>query len=229
MMCRSLGKIDVVQIEGFAKNRVSSFKNGDTTAVREFDLTIDTYVLNTDDDFELEIGQMMLKEIAKSDFDADGRYRFLLGASYLNSSCNEHQNEVLRTLSESASERNLLAAALLPYLYKEGYQCFTPDPVRYHVLLKSYEDVADSKVNFEDAIEYMKGQGDYRCGQTRQTVRQGIFANGAITAAFGQAYNGEQQAKMAERRKITLLIGGGGSFVVGYGGEARRRSASNSG
>ncbi|GAB3290606.1 hypothetical protein GCM10027297_36870 [Parahaliea aestuarii] len=159
ILCLRIGAIDKSVVSQLVENRSYFISKHDDSALNDFSMTIDTYVVSGDV-FEAQIGQKLLERYLASHESADPRYLFLLGVSYLNFSCDDKSVKAVQLLERATIMGHILAPALLSYSYENPYKCIERDKVKSRDMKLKFEHTAGSnKVTYSEVIDYLKGKG----------------------------------------------------------------------
>lgn len=159
VLCFENGKISDWELRKLIENRLSGITNRNKNALEDMNIQIGSYVLGEADESEKSIGMELLAHAINQKVESKGRYEFLLAAQFMGECCDNNKTEMLDLLKASARKNNILAVALLMYIY-QGNSCVEEDSELYTKYEGEFAVLgAEENISFDTVIEYLNKKG----------------------------------------------------------------------
>lgn len=159
VICYDNKKIDRAQLDWLVRNRMLGMSAGDNDALNDMSVQIGSYMLGDSNASLRLVGRQLLEHAVSLGIDSGGRYQFLLASHYLKEFCDERKISILSLLRGSADEGNILAVAVLMYLYRGNF-CIKANSSEFSAYETKFNDLLKGReLTYESVIEYLKREG----------------------------------------------------------------------
>lgn len=155
VICYDNKKIDRDQLDWLVRNRMFGMSAGDNNALNDMGFHISSYMIGGSDASLKLVGRQLLEHAVSLGVDSGGRYQFLLASHYLQEFCDEKKISILSLLRGSADEGNILAVALLMYLYRGNF-CIKANSSEFSDYEIKFNDLlVGRELTYESVVEYL--------------------------------------------------------------------------